>query len=128
MRCCQTTFRSPKSNVAVWVSGMFALLALSTRMPPVELIRFGQPRSSIQRTMSSMWMHMSPTMPLPYSMNARQPRGWTIGVVRPHRGRPGPHLVVEVSGGLRVGRVAVGTHVVVAVDLDQADLAELALA
>ena len=37
----------------------------------------GQPRSSIQRTMSSMWMHMSPTMPLPYSMKARQRRGWT---------------------------------------------------
>ena len=49
-------------------------------MPPVELIRFGQPRPSIQRTMSSMWMHMSPTMPLPYSMNARQPRGWAIGL------------------------------------------------
>ena len=59
---------------------MFALLSLSTRMPPVEAIRFGQPRPSIQRTMSSMWMHMSPTMPLPYSMNARQPRGWTIGL------------------------------------------------
>ena len=56
---------------------MLALLALSTRMPPAEATRCGQPRSSIQRTMSSMWMHMSPTMPLPYSMNARQLRGWT---------------------------------------------------
>ena len=40
-------------------------------------MRVGMPRSSIQRTMSSMWTHMSPTMPLPYSMNARQLRGWT---------------------------------------------------
>ena len=41
------------------------------------MMDLGMPRSIIQRTMSSMWMHMSPTMPLPYSMNARQPRGWT---------------------------------------------------
>jgi len=46
-------------------------------VPPDELTRFGQPRPSIQRTASSMWTHMSPTMPLLYSMKARQPRGWT---------------------------------------------------
>ena len=69
--------RSPKSNVAVCVSEMFALLFLSTRMPPEESTDLGQPRPSIQRTMSSMWTHMSPTIPLPYSMNARQERGWT---------------------------------------------------
>ena len=51
--------------------------------------------------MSSMWMHMSPTMPLPYSMNARQPRGWTMRVVRPHRRRAGPHLVIEISRAAR---------------------------
>ena len=56
---------------------MFALLSLSTRMPPAELMRVGMPRSSIQRTMSSMCTHMSPMMPLPYSMNARQLRGCT---------------------------------------------------
>ena len=39
VRCCQTTFRSPKSKVAVCVSVMFALLFLSTRMPPVEATR-----------------------------------------------------------------------------------------
>ena len=56
---------------------MFALLALSIKMPPVDATRFGQPRSSIQRVISNMWMHISPTMPLPYSMNARQLRGCT---------------------------------------------------
>ena len=59
---------------------MLALASFSTRIPPEELIRAGQPSSSIQRTMSSMWMHMSPMMPLPYSMNARHPRGWTIAL------------------------------------------------
>ena len=79
------------------------LRSFCTRMPPAEEMRFGQPRSSIQRTMSSMWMHMSPTMPLPYSMNARHQRRCGSGrrcrrrrVVRPQRGRAGPHLVVEV--------------------------------
>jgi hypothetical protein len=33
--------------------------------PPLLLIRFGIPRSSMKRTMSSMWTHRSPTMPLP---------------------------------------------------------------
>jgi hypothetical protein len=32
---------------------------------------------SIQRIMSSMWMHMSPMIPLPYSINARHRRGCT---------------------------------------------------
>ena len=64
--------------MADWVSEMLALLALSTKMPPAEETAFGQPRPSIQRTMSSMCTHMSPTIPLPYSMNARQVRGWTI--------------------------------------------------
>ena len=50
---------------------------LVEKMPPVEETRSGQPRSIIQRTMSSMCTHMSPTMPLPYSMKARQLRGWT---------------------------------------------------
>ena len=43
-------------------------------MPPVEKTRFGQPNPSIQRTVSSMWTHISPTMPLPYSMNVRHQR------------------------------------------------------
>src|SRR5262249_7505045 len=77
VRCCQTTDRSPKSNVAVWVSVVFALPPLSTRMPPVEPTRFGQPRPSTQRTISSMWLHMSPTITLEYPRTARQPRGWT---------------------------------------------------
>ena len=59
------------------MSLMLALLALSIRMPPVDPTRCGMPRSSIHRTMSSMWMHMSPTMPLPYSVKARQLRGCT---------------------------------------------------
>ena len=49
-------------------------------------------------------------------------------IVRPHRGRAGPHLPVEIVGGAGVGRVAIVPHVVVAIDLHQADLAELALA
>ncbi len=64
--------------MAVWVSVMLALASLCTRIPPDELIRVGMPSSSIQRTMSSMWTHMSPTIPLLYSMNARQPRGCTM--------------------------------------------------
>jgi hypothetical protein len=55
---------------------MFTLPPGSTKMPPALLIRRGAPRSSIHRTMSSMWMPMSPMVPLPYSMNARQFRGW----------------------------------------------------
>src|SRR6516164_8579166 len=76
VRCCQTTWRSPKSNVADCVSEISALLFFSTRIPPEEEIVFGQPRSSIHRTMSSMWMHMSPIMPLPYRIKARHERGW----------------------------------------------------
>src|SRR5215210_7307285 len=53
---------------------MFDLPPVWTRMPPDELTRLGQPRSSIHRTMSSMWMHMSPTIPLPYSLNVRHQR------------------------------------------------------
>jgi hypothetical protein len=48
-------------------------------------------------------------------------------VVGPHRRRAGPHLVVEVLGGSVSGGILAGPHVVVAVDLDQPDLAELAL-
>ena len=48
--------------------------------PPVLLMRFGIPSPSIQRTMSNMWMHRSPSMPLPYAMNERQPRGWTTSL------------------------------------------------
>src|SRR5271154_3582480 len=77
VRCCQTIGKSANSNVADWVSEILALLFFSTRMPPVEETFLGQPRPSIQRVISSMWMHMSPTMPLPYSMNDRQRRGWT---------------------------------------------------
>ena len=40
--------------------------------PPVERCAGAAAAPSIRRTMSSMWMHMSPMMPLPYSMNARQ--------------------------------------------------------
>src|SRR3954454_11537804 len=77
VRWFQTTGMPSKSNTHDWVSVVLALLFLSTRMPPDELIRVGQPRPSIHRVMSSMWTHMSPTMQLQYSMNARQDRGWT---------------------------------------------------
>ena len=75
VRWVQWTSRSGNSNIAVCVSVMFALLALSTKMPPLDVMRDGIGRSIIQRTMSSMCTHMSPMMTLPYSMNARQPRG-----------------------------------------------------
>jgi hypothetical protein len=71
------TGNSGKSNVAAWVSEMFAFASFWTTIPPVELTDRGQPRFSIQRAVSSMWMHMSPTMPFEYSLNARHRRGWT---------------------------------------------------
>ncbi len=49
-------------------------------------------------------------------------------VVRAHRRRAGPHFVVERVGRRRVRRIRFVAHVVVAVDLDQADLAQLAFA
>ena len=49
-------------------------------------------------------------------------------VVGPHRRRPGPQLVIEVGRRGRVGRVLRRPHRVVAIDLDQPDLAELAFA
>ena len=71
---------------------------------------------------------MSPTMPLPYSMKARQPRGWTMRIVGPHGRRAGPHFVVEIFRRPRVGRVVAGPHVIVAVDFDQAHAAQFAFA
>src|SRR6266567_1123904 len=70
-RCCQLTVRLSYSKVADWVSEIFDLPPLSTKIPPVELTRLGHPSPSIQRVVSSMWTHMSPTMPLPYSVNVR---------------------------------------------------------
>ena len=60
--------------VPVALVGTYELLPMDTyhiKCRPLEM-RVGQPSSSIQRVMSNMWMHMSPMMPLPYSMNARQ--------------------------------------------------------
>ena len=72
-------------------------------------------------------MHISPMMPLPYSMNARQVRGWTS---RWHAAAsapgPNPHFVIEVLRRLAIRRILRRAHVVVAVDFDVADLAELA--
>src|SRR5262249_16053801 len=104
------TSRPGYSNVAVCVSVMLALLDFWTKMPPDEETRCGQPRPSIQRVMWNMWMHMSPTMPLPYSMNARQLRGWTsllygrMGAARGHmsESRLGGG---SVSGGFSVVRM-----------------------
>src|SRR5262249_21573665 len=105
-------------------------------MPPVDAIDLGQSRARIQRTMSSMWIAMSPVMPLPYSMNARHQRRCGSGAPRSlysggAYGRigagPGPHLVVEKAGTLLAAGILVVPHGVVTVDLDQADLAELPL-
>ena len=49
-------------------------------------------------------------------------------LVRAHRGRAGPHLVVEVIGRRRIGRVRPRAHLVIAVDLDQPYGAEPSLA
>ena len=78
-----------------------------------------------QRTMSNMWMPMSPMVPLPYSMNARQLR-WISGLYGHHGSGPHPEVPVERlghGGGLRRG----GPPAAVGVDLHVADGAELAL-
>ena len=66
-------------------------------------------------------------MPLPYSMNARQPRGMDDAGCRAAAGRG---RSTSRSRGSPAGAVSGGlslrAHVVVAVDLDEADLAELA--
>ena len=46
----------------------------------------------------------------------------------PHGGGPGPHFLVEVIRRVGVGRVGIVPHMVVAINLDQTDLAELAFA
>ena len=79
---------SSYSKIADCVSVMFDLPDRCTWMPPSELMRVGQPRSSIQRAVSSMWTHMSPTMPLPYSMNARHQR--LCGIMSYGRSGAGP--------------------------------------
>src|SRR5687768_8230998 len=82
VRCDQVTVISGSANwnVAVCVSVMLALVSFSTKTPPEDSMRVGQPRFSIQRTASSMWTHMSPTMPLLYSQKPRHERGWTIAL------------------------------------------------
>jgi hypothetical protein len=45
-------------------------------------------------------------------------------VVGSHRRRARPHLVIQVVGRRGVRRVFAGAHVIIAVDLDQADLAQ----
>ena len=49
-------------------------------------------------------------------------------IVRPHRRRPGPHFVIEVRRRRAIRRIGRIPHVVVAVDLHQPHLAELAFA
>ena len=73
----RTFFRSVWANAMNAAASAVSMPTVDTtiRMPPVDDTRLGYPRASIQRTMSSMWMHISPTMPFPYSMNARQLRG-----------------------------------------------------
>src|SRR5947207_402427 len=88
VRCCQTTLKSGYSKVATCVSLMFDLPPFWTKMPPFEETLFGQERPSIQRTVSSIWTHISPTMPLPYSMNVRHQR--TCGSLSYGRSGAGP--------------------------------------
>ena len=45
-------------------------------------------------------------------------------VVRAHRRRAGPHVVIEIGRRIGIGGIIGGAHVVVAVDLDQADLSQ----
>src|SRR3569623_1327734 len=85
LRCCQTQLSPSYSNMACCVSAILLLPPLSTYIPPVELTRFGQPSLSSHRTVSNMCMHISPIMPLPYSINVRHQR--TCG--RPSYGRKG---------------------------------------
>src|SRR4051794_41921333 len=100
---------------------MFDLPPFCTRMPPADSTRFGQPRSSIQRTMSSMWMHISPMMPLPYSMNARHQRrcgsgsfqafGFGGGSYGRRGAGPGPRSLSKGSRGFFDGGGLFGPHV-----------------
>src|SRR5262245_23736343 len=78
VRCCHTIFRSSYSKVAVCVSVMFDFPSFCTKIPPVEEIRLGQPRLIIQRAVSNICTHISPTIPLPYSMNVLHQR--TCGI------------------------------------------------
>src|ERR1039458_2062362 len=71
VRCCHTASKPSYSKLAVWVSVMFDLPSFWTKMPPAELMRLGQPRCSIQRAVSNMCTHMSPIIPLPYSVKVR---------------------------------------------------------
>ena len=86
------------SNMAVWVVGdVVGLPPLRTRSPPNEEILFGQPSSMNQRTMSNMWMPMSPVVPLPYSMKLRQLR-WISGRRASSGAGPHPEVPVERLG------------------------------
>ncbi len=76
---------------------MLDLPSFCTKMPPEEWICFGQPRPIIQRTVSYMWMHMSPTMPLLYSLN-----------VRHHRRCGSGSLPYRSCGGASYGRMGAG--------------------
>ena len=69
LRCCQTSRRSSYSKIAVWVSGMLERPPRLTSNPPEEDTRFGQPRFSIQRVISSIGTPIPPIVPLPHSLN-----------------------------------------------------------
>ena len=60
-------------------------------------MRFGHPRPMNQRTMSNMWIPMSPMVPLPYSMNCRQLR-WISGLYGSIGAGPTQNSQSSVSG------------------------------
>ena len=120
------TFRSSYSNVAVCVSLMFDLPPFSTKMPPLDDTRFGQPRPSIQRVViEHVNAHVAHDA-VPILHESPPPADVREPVVRPQRGRAGPHFVVEKFGHRDSRRIAVRPHVVIAANIDLRDLAEQA--
>jgi hypothetical protein len=110
----QTTVRLPKSNVAVCESVMFALLFLSTRMPPAEVTRAAcrDPASSAPCRACTQ----SPTILLPYHEGAPAAR---VMSGQMHRRRPGPYCSRGIWGR-RVRRVALSCGS--SRDFDEADV------
>ena len=107
---------------------MFDLLPLATRMPPDRADPFGpaQPEHPPHHV-----EHVDAHVPDDaVAVLHERPPAAGVGdrVIRTHRSRAGPHLPVEVVGRVRVRRIRIVAHVIVAIDLDHRDLAELPLA
>ena len=79
---------------------------------------------NIHLTVSNMCTHMSPVMPLPYSMNVRHHLSMGQSVVGPKGRGPCPHFVVKEVRDRLKWRIAVGAHMEIAAHLHVRYLAE----